>query len=282
MLRVRDLKKSYKGREVVAGVSFDVREGEIVGLLGRNGAGKTTTFRMTMGMIVPDGGHVELQGRDGVWKDVTALPMHRRAQLGMGYLAQENSVFRDLTVEENLSCILETLGLSRTERRARREALLDEYGLTKIRRSIALRISGGEKRRLEIARALITQPRVMLLDEPFAGVDPIAVGDIQRIVTGLKDRGISVFITDHQVRETLATTDRVYLMSDGRVLVTGTPREIVESKDARRLYLGEDFKLDPATEQRLGLRIERSEDGSPGAAAHAEPAPAVEAHKETA
>jgi lipopolysaccharide export system ATP-binding protein len=244
MLRVHDLRKSYKGREVVAGVSFDVNEGEIVGLLGRNGAGKTTTFRMTIGMVWPDAGRVEFQGKDGVFRDVSSLPMYQRARAGMGYLAQENSIFRDLTVEDNLGCILETLGLSRRENRLRRDSLIEEYGLGAVRKSAARVLSGGEKRRLEIARALITQPKLMLLDEPFAGVDPIAVGDIQKIVFGLRDRGISVFITDHNVRETLATTDRLYLMSDGRVLVSGTPREIVANPDARRLYLGEGFQLD--------------------------------------
>ena len=244
MLRVRDLRKSYKGREVVAGVSFDVNEGEIVGLLGRNGAGKTTTFRMTVGMIWPDTGTVEFTGKNGKTLDVTSLPMYQRARAGMGYLAQENSIFRDLSVEDNLACILETLGLSRKERRARRDRLIDEYGLGKVRKSIARLLSGGEKRRLEIARALITEPKLMLLDEPFAGVDPIAVGDIQKIVFGLRDRGIAVFITDHMVRELLATIDRTYLMSDGQVLVQGTAREIVANADARRLYLGEGFQLD--------------------------------------
>ncbi len=244
LLRVRDLRKAYKGREVVSGVSLEVNEGEIVGLLGRNGAGKTTTFRMTIGMIWPDAGRVDFKGKDGVERDVTSLPMYLRARAGMGYLAQENSIFRDLSVEDNLGCILETLGISRKERRTRRDALIEEYGLTAVRKSIARVLSGGEKRRLEIARALITQPKLMLLDEPFAGVDPIAVGDIQKIVFGLRSRGISVFITDHNVRETLATTDRLYLMSDGRVLVSGTPREIVANPDARRLYLGEGFQLD--------------------------------------
>lgn len=242
MLRVRELRKAYGGREVVSSVSFDVNEGEVVGLLGRNGAGKTTTFRMTVGMVVPDGGHVEFRGKDGAWRDLTREPMHMRARAGMGYLAQENSVFRDLTVEDNLGCILETLALGRKERRARRDALIDEYGLGKVRKTHAHRLSGGEKRRLEIARALITQPRLMLLDEPFAGVDPIAVGDIRKIVSGLKERGISVFITDHNVQHVLETAERIYLMSDGKVLVSGTPQEIVESPDAKRVYLGEDFK----------------------------------------
>ncbi|MBI3722898.1 LPS export ABC transporter ATP-binding protein [bacterium] len=243
MLRVRELKKTYRSREVVSSVSFDVGEGEIVGLLGRNGAGKTTTFRMTVGMIQPDAGRVELRSREGEWRDVTALPMYLRARAGMGYLAQEHSIFRDLSVEDNLTCILETLDLSRKDRRARRDALLEEYGLGKVRKSRAYRLSGGEMRRLEIARSLISEPRLMLLDEPFAGVDPIAVGDIKKIVFGLKERGISVFITDHNAREILTTTDRIYLMNEGQVLVTGTPREIVASADARRVYLGEEFDV---------------------------------------
>jgi lipopolysaccharide export system ATP-binding protein len=251
MLRVRDLKKTYGGREVVSSVSLDVNEGEVVGLLGRNGAGKTTTFRMTIGMIVPDAGRVEFMGKDGTWRDLSRDAMYKRARAGMGYLAQENSVFRDLSVEDNLGCILETLDLTRKERRARRDSLISEYGLEKVRRSYARLLSGGEKRRLEIARALITQPRLMLLDEPFAGVDPIAVGDIRRIVFGLKERGISVFITDHNVQHVLETAERIYLMSDGRVLVSGTPHDIVESSEARRVYLGDDFKayLAPKTTQ---------------------------------
>jgi lipopolysaccharide export system ATP-binding protein len=244
LLRVRDLRKSYRGREVVAGVSFQVEPGEVVGLLGRNGAGKTTTFRMTVGMILPDAGAVEFLG-----KDVGRAPMYQRARAGMGYLAQENSVFRDLSVEDNLACILETLRLTRRERRTRCDALLGDYGLTKVRRQLARSLSGGEKRRLEIARALITEPKLMLLDEPFAGVDPIAVGDIQKIVFGLKERGISVFITDHQVRETLATTDRLYVMDEGRVLVSGTPREVVANAEARRVYLGEGFKFELPDEE---------------------------------
>jgi lipopolysaccharide export system ATP-binding protein len=243
MLRVRELRKSYGGREVVSSVSLDVHEGEIVGLLGRNGAGKTTTFRMTMGMIVPDAGTVELQS-DGAWRDLSQDPMYKRARAGMGYLAQENSVYRDLSVEDNLGCILETLSLTRKERRARRDSLIEEYGLAKVRHSQARLLSGGEKRRLEIARALITKPRLMLLDEPFAGVDPIAVGDIRKIVFDLKARGISVFITDHKERAILETADRIYLIDEGKVLVSGTPREIVASADARRVYLGEDFKAD--------------------------------------
>src|SRR5581483_11339226 len=243
MLRVRELRKSYGGREVVSSVSFDVNEGEVVGLLGRNGAGKTTTFRMTIGMIVPDAGRVELRGPDGAWRDLTREPMHVRARAGIGYLAQEHSIFRDLSVEDNLSCILETLPLGRKERRARRDALIAEYGLEKVRRSMARLLSGGEKRRLEIARALITQPRIMLLDEPFAGVDPIAVGDIRKIVFGLKERGISVFITDHNVQHVLETAERIYLMSDGAVLVSGSPQDISTNADARRLYLGEDFQF---------------------------------------
>jgi len=238
MLEVRALKKSFK-RPVVQGVDLDVGPGEVVGLLGPNGAGKTTTFRMVMGMVRPDGGAIRFDGRD-----VTPWPMYRRARAGMGYLAQEQSVFRDLTAEQNLLVVLERLDLTRRERRARCAALLEEYGLSETRTQPARTLSGGQKRRLEIARALINEPKVMLLDEPYAGVDPIAVGDIRAIVHGLRDRGIAVFITDHDAREILTTVDRVYLVHEGRVVVSGPPRQLLEAEVARRVYLGQDFKLD--------------------------------------
>ncbi len=240
MLEVRDLHKSFR-QPIVQGVDLDVRPGEIVGLLGPNGAGKTTTFRMTMGMIRPDSGVVSFLGQD-----VTRWPLHRRARAGMGYLPQEHSVFRDLSVEDNLLVVLERLPLGRSERRARCDVLLEEYGIAHTRKQPARTLSGGQKRRLEIARALITNPQLMLFDEPFAGVDPIAVGDIQEIVYGLREKGIAVFITDHDARQILTTSDRVFLMHEGRVVVKGHPREILESELARKVYLGEGFKLDPA------------------------------------
>lgn len=238
MLSVRGLEKSFKN-PVVNGVDLEVDAGEIVGLLGPNGAGKTTTFRMTMGMVRPDAGQVLFLDQD-----VTRWPMHKRAQVGMGYLPQEHSVFRDLSVEKNLLVVLERLSLSRAERRSRCEALLEEYGLTHTRKQAARTLSGGQKRRLEIARALIMSPKLMLFDEPFAGVDPIAVGDIQGIVYGLREKGIAVFITDHDARQILTTSDRVYLMHEGVVVVSGKPQDILDSELARRVYLGEGFKLD--------------------------------------
>lgn len=238
MLRVRDLKKSFK-RPIVDGVDLEVGAGEIVGLLGANGAGKTTTFRMVMGMIPPDAGSVTFLDQD-----VTRWPMHRRARSGLGYLSQQESVFRDLTVEENLLIVLERLSLTRAERRKRRDALLDEFGLAIAREQPAWTLSGGQKRRLEVARALIPGPRLVLFDEPWAGVDPIARGDIQAIVFGLRRRGIAVFITDHDAERVLLTVDRVYLMHEGKVVVHGTPREVLASEVARRVYLGHDFRLD--------------------------------------
>jgi lipopolysaccharide export system ATP-binding protein len=239
MLEIRGLKKSFKSAQVVKGVDLDVGAGEVVGLLGPNGAGKTTSFRMTIGMIRADSGSVKFVG-----EDVTAWPLYRRARAGMGYLAQEHSVFRDLSVEKNLLAILERLPLKRPERLAKCAALLDEYGLTHTKTQLARTLSGGQKRRLEIARALITSPKLMLFDEPFAGVDPIAVGDIQSIVYGLRDKGIAVFITDHDARQILSTSDRVYLMHEGRVVVKGRPQEILDSELARKVYLGEGFKMD--------------------------------------
>ena len=239
MLRVSGLKKSFKQRPVVQGVDLEVHPGEIVGLLGRNGAGKTTTFRMTMGMLRPDAGTIAFEGQD-----VTAWPMYRRARAGMGYLPQEHSVFRDLSVEDNLLVVLERMDLSRRDRKRECGALLEEYGLTERRKQAAGSLSGGQMRRLEIARALITKPKLMLLDEPFAAVDPIMVGDIQATVFGLRERGIAVFITDHKETAILRTVDRVYLVHEGRVVVHGPPAEILASEVAREVYLGRDFQLD--------------------------------------
>jgi len=239
MLVVSGIKKSYGKRAVVQGVDLEVGAGEVVGLLGANGAGKTTSFRMIMGLIQADAGRVSFLG-----EEVTHLPIHKRARLGMGYLPQKESVFGDLSVEQNLTVALERLPLSRKERKAKASVLLEEYGLEKIRKSPAGRASGGEKRRLEIARALITEPQLMLFDEPFAGVDPKNVGEVQKVVYGLRDKGIAVFITDHDARQILSTSDRVYLMNEGAVVVKGQPQEILDSEIARRVYLGENFKLD--------------------------------------
>jgi lipopolysaccharide export system ATP-binding protein len=238
ILRTEELTKVYGRRKVVDQVTLEVRTGEVVGLLGPNGAGKTTTFYMVTGMIRPTSGRILLDDRD-----ISRLPMFRRARLGLGYLSQEPSVFRKLTVEQNVLAILETLPLTRQQRRARLEELLNELNMAPLRKNPAVTLSGGERRRLEITRALVTNPRFILLDEPFAGVDPIAVNDIQAIVRKLRERGIGVLITDHNVRETLSITDRSYLLYEGRVLITGTSRELSESETARRLYLGDGFKL---------------------------------------
>jgi lipopolysaccharide export system ATP-binding protein len=238
ILVVRDLTKSYGGRTVVDGVSFGVGRGEIIGLLGKNGAGKTTTFRMTIGMVPADEGTIHFFDRD-----ITDLPMYRRARLGMGYLSQETSVFRRLTVEQNLNAILETTSLSAGERVRRRDQLVEEFGLGRLLRSKAEVLSGGEKRRLEIARALITEPNLILLDEPFSGVDPIAVSEIRQIIFGLRQRGIGILLTDHNVRETLATTDRSFIILDGRIIAQGDRDEILSDPLARQHYLGEDFRM---------------------------------------
>ncbi len=238
LLEVRELEKTYGRRRVVRGVSFDVAPGEIVGLLGKNGAGKTTTFRMTVGLIRPDAGTVRFRG-----DDIARLPMYRRARLGMGYLPQESSVFRYLSVDDNLLAILERVESGAGARQARLEELIGQLGLEKVRRSLACTLSGGERRRLEIARALVTRPALILLDEPFSGVDPIAVADIQEIIGDLRARGIGILLTDHNVRETLSTTDRAYIIEEGRILVSGTPREIVDDPKAREVYLGEKFTL---------------------------------------
>ena len=237
-LVVQGLSKWFRDRQVVDGVSLDIQRGEIVGLLGPNGAGKTTSFHMIVGHLRPDDGRIFLEG-----EEVTNLPMYKRCRLGLGYLPQESSVFRKLTVEENLLAILETLDLSYAERRERLRQLLAELGLTRLARYPAFTLSGGERRRLEITRALVTSPRYLLLDEPFTGIDPIAIVDIQEIVARLRERGIGILITDHNVRETLAITDRAYILYDGRVLVSGTATELAQDPTAREIYLGERFSL---------------------------------------
>lgn len=238
MLEVEGLVKAYGGRTVVDSVSFTVRNGEIIGLLGKNGAGKTTTFRMTIGMIGADEGSIRFFG-----KDVTRFPMYKRARLGMGYLSQESSVFRGLTVEQNLNAILETTPLSPSDRVRKRDELVEEFGLGRLLHSKAAVLSGGEKRRLEIARALITEPSLILLDEPFSGVDPIAVTDIQNIIFRLRERGIGILLTDHNVRETLNTTDRSFIILDGRIIAQGNRNEILSNQNARKYYLGESFTM---------------------------------------
>jgi len=232
------LVKGYNGRPVVDGVDIAVRRGEIIGLLGPNGAGKTTTFSMIVGYVRPDGGSITVDGLD-----ITAMPMYRRARLGIGYLAQEPSIFRKLTVEENILAILETLGLPREERRRRLDRLLNELGITHLARQKAFTLSGGEKRRLEITRALVTNPQFILLDEPFSGIDPITVFECQEIIRELKARGLGVLLTDHNVRETLEITDRAYIMAEGRVLISGTAHELITDARAREIYLGEKFRL---------------------------------------
>lgn len=233
-----DLHKWYGQREVVRGVSPEVTQGEIVGLLGPNGAGKTTSFYMLTGIIKPSDGRVTFDGRD-----ISSWPLHERARVGISYLPQESSVFRRLTVRQNLQIILEHTGLSAREQKSRADRLLDDFGLTRLEHSHAMHLSGGERRRLEIARALIREPKFVLLDEPFAGIDPLAVGDIQGLVRELRERGIGVLISDHNVRETLNICDRAYLMVQGLVVFTGTPGEIVSNPEARSLYLGESFSL---------------------------------------
>ena len=239
VLQARALTKSYGRRVVVHHVNLEIRTGEVVGLLGPNGAGKTTTFYMVVGLARPDSGQVFL-GED----DITALPMYQRARAGIGYLPQEASVFRKLTAEQNVLAILETLGLEAAEQRARARELLDELGILALAKQPAYSLSGGERRRLEICRALATSPAFMLLDEPFAGIDPIAVVDIQKLVGHLKDRGIGVLITDHNVRETLKITDRAYILREGEVFRSGTPGELASDEEVRRVYLGESFTLD--------------------------------------
>ena len=238
VLRAENLRKRFKSRTVVEGVSLDVASGEVVGLLGPNGAGKTTCFYMIVGLLPADAGRIHLDERD-----LTQLPIHRRARLGISYLPQENSVFRKLSVEENVQAVLELQGLPAPEIQPRLAELLGELNISHLRKHTALSLSGGERRRLEIARALGTRPAFILLDEPFAGVDPIAVLDIQRIIGYLKERGIGVLITDHNVRETLGICDRAYIINEGTVLANGRPEEIVGNDNVRRVYLGEHFRM---------------------------------------
>jgi lipopolysaccharide export system ATP-binding protein len=238
-LRTRDLTKSYSGRTVVKGVNVEIASGEVIGLLGANGAGKTTTFSMVVGLTAPDSGRVLLDGLD-----VTDDPMYVRARKGIGYLPQEASIFRGLTVEQNIMAILETLDLDGAGRRARLRELLAELGLTPLAKSPAYTLSGGERRRVEITRALVISPKFMLLDEPFAGIDPIAITDIQKIIFHLKTQGIGVLITDHNVRETLRITDRAYIVHDGVIFKSGTPQSLAEDEEVKRIYLGADFRLD--------------------------------------
>jgi lipopolysaccharide export system ATP-binding protein len=238
LLSVRTIAKSYRRQQVVQDVSLDVWRGEAVGLLGPNGAGKTTVFYMITGLIPPDHGRISLDGHD-----VTRLPMYRRARLGIGYLPQEASIFRGLNVEQNLRAVLELVEPDRHKREHQLDELLAEFGIERLRKAASISLSGGERRRVEIARALATRPSFMLLDEPFAGIDPIAVGDIQSLVRHLTTRGIGVLITDHNVRETLALIDRAYIIHSGHVLTQGTPQEIVSNPEARRLYLGHEFRM---------------------------------------
>ncbi|MFT4544391.1 MAG: lipopolysaccharide export system ATP-binding protein [Polaribacter sp.] len=237
-LRAENIKKKYGSRMVVKGVSFDVKQGEIVGLLGPNGAGKTTSFYMIVGLVRPNEGTVYLDD-----KDITSLPMYKRAQLGIGYLPQEASVFRKLTVEDNILAVLEMIGASKAEQHEKLESLLDEFGLQHVRKNRGDLLSGGERRRTEIARCLAVNPNFILLDEPFAGVDPIAVEDIQQIVAKLKEKNIGILITDHNVHETLRITDRAYLLFEGDILKAGTAEELAADEQVRRVYLGQNFVL---------------------------------------
>jgi lipopolysaccharide export system ATP-binding protein len=239
VLHAEGLVKSYRGRRVVDGVAFHVAPGEVVGLLGPNGAGKTTSFNMVVGLVVPEAGAVRLGD-----VDLTRLPMHRRARLGVGYLPQEASIFRKLTVRQNFTAVLEALGVARAERDRRADALLAEYRLEKVAGSLGEQLSGGERRRAEVARSLLSDPKYILFDEPFAGVDPIAVGELQRLIGGLRDRGIGVLVTDHNVREALGICGRAYILSSGHILESGTPTEIAASARARAVYLGDKFRLD--------------------------------------
>ena len=244
-LWAEDLVKTYQRRQVVNKVSVRVDQGSVVGLLGPNGAGKTTTFYMIVGMIKPDSGRILIEDTQTETKrEITRWPMYKRARTGIGYLAQDPSIFRRMTVEQNLMAILETMPLSRQERRERMEALLEDFGITHLAKQKAFTLSGGERRRTEISRALVTNPKFILLDEPFAGIDPIAVEDIQAIIRRLKKRHLGILITDHTVRETLQITDRAYIMADGQILISGTAQDLANDPGARRIYLGERFKLD--------------------------------------
>lgn len=263
LLQALNLQKAFSGRTVVNGVSFEVGESEIVGLLGRNGAGKTTSFRMTIGMIDADAGRVVFDGRD-----VTALPMYQRARLGMGYLSQEPSVFRRLTFEQNLLAILETLPLDRAERKRRAAELLAQFGLSHVAKQMAYTGSGGEKRKLEIARALVTEPKLILLDEPFSGVDPIAVEDLQEEIRQLAQRGIACLITDHNVQQTLRVCHRAYIIDDGRKFAEGTPRQLINDEMVRRVYLGSLFRGDEFDD------VEHHRPGAANGGSAARPGPA--------
>jgi lipopolysaccharide export system ATP-binding protein len=243
VLQTVEIAKAYRGRKVVDDVSVSVTQGEVVGLLGPNGAGKTTSFYITVGLISPDSGRVTLGG-----EDITNLPMYQRARKGISYLPQEPSVFRKLTVEENLMAILETMPLTRRERRERADELLERLGLQKVRRNKGFALSGGERRRVEIARSLVINPNFLLLDEPFSGIDPIQVLEIQKIISSLKRSGIGILVTDHNVRETLAVTDRAYIINNGRIFRAGTPDQLGGDAEVRRVYLGENFRFDFPTD----------------------------------
>jgi lipopolysaccharide export system ATP-binding protein len=238
VLKAQGLVKVYRRRTVVDNVNLELAQGEVVGLLGPNGAGKTTSFYMIVGFISPDGGHVYIDDRD-----ISRLPMYKRARLGIGYLPQESSIFRQLSVEDNVMAVLQSLKMSRADRRKRRDELLDTLGVSHIRKNKGFELSGGERRRVEIARALVTEPKFMLLDEPFAGIDPIAVADLQTVVSQLRQEGLGVLITDHNVRETLNITDRAYILFEGRIEMSGTSEQIVSSEKAREIYLGDKFRL---------------------------------------
>jgi lipopolysaccharide export system ATP-binding protein len=238
LLEIKDLAKSYDGREVVKGVDMLVKRGEIVGLLGPNGAGKTTTFYIVVGIIAPNRGKIVFDNQD-----ITNFSIHQRARRGIGYLSQEPSVFRKLTVEENIRAILETLPLPRSERKRKLESLLEELNIAHLAKSKAYTLSGGERRRLEITRALVTNPSFILLDEPFSGIDPIVVNEAQEIIKELKEKGLGILLTDHNVRETLSITDRAYLIAEGKILISGTAAELIDNPQARQIYLGEKFRM---------------------------------------
>ncbi|MBN2478714.1 MAG: LPS export ABC transporter ATP-binding protein [Parachlamydiales bacterium] len=238
LLEVRNLEKQYSSKPIVNKLNFDVKEQEIVGLLGPNGAGKTTAFYITIGLIKSDGGKIFFKG-----KEISDLSIHKRAKLGMGYLAQEPSVFRHLTVEENLLCILETLDLDKKEKKIKLESLLSELNLTHLKDKKAISLSGGERRRLEITRALIREPTLLLLDEPFANIDPIAIQDVKKLIKLLKKKGIGILITDHNAREIFSIVDRAYIMQDGKVMLSGEVKDLIKNKDAKKHYLGDDFCL---------------------------------------